>query len=417
MASTLAQIVDQHVEETAFLWLLRDAAVGAPHYTLDDLARLDERVEAHLDGLRETGGDGWTAIAAELQRHNEPGEVFAAAVLAFENGDPRRIAQMLEVGTTAPRLSRALISALGWLPAKTALSRLQPLLDSPNPAVCRVGIAAAAAHGQSAGSALDTALAHDDSRLRARALRAVGEVGSTKRMAALHANLSNPDPACRFWAAWSAALLAPADRDVTRALQATVLDVPPLRAPALDMLMRRVDVAAAGAWLANCATKPDVVRVAVSGFGALGDPAAVPRLIELMKHPPLARLAGEAFSTITGVHIAYDKLEGVKPEGFEAGPTENAADENVAPDPDEHLAWPDAEKVAAWWTKHQGKFAAGTRYPLGKPITKESLHDALRRGRQRHRAAAALELAIRDPGKPLFNVRARGAEQQRRLPM
>ena len=32
-------VVAQHTEEAAFLWLLRDAAVGAPHYLLWELAQ------------------------------------------------------------------------------------------------------------------------------------------------------------------------------------------------------------------------------------------------------------------------------------------------------------------------------------------------------------------------------------------
>lgn len=40
---------------------------------------------------------------------------------------------------------------------------------------------------------------------------------------------------------------------------------------------------------------------------------------------------------ITIVDIAYDDLEGEWPEGFEAGPTENSEDEDVAMDPDEDL--------------------------------------------------------------------------------
>jgi len=42
----IEDIVSQHAEEAAFLWLLRDNAVRAPHYNLKDLADLEERVEA-----------------------------------------------------------------------------------------------------------------------------------------------------------------------------------------------------------------------------------------------------------------------------------------------------------------------------------------------------------------------------------
>ena len=34
-------------KQLAFHWLLRDAAVCAPHYSLDDLAKLDNRLDAH----------------------------------------------------------------------------------------------------------------------------------------------------------------------------------------------------------------------------------------------------------------------------------------------------------------------------------------------------------------------------------
>jgi uncharacterized protein (TIGR02270 family) len=147
----------------------------------------------------------------------------------------------------------------------------------------------------------------------------------------------------------------------------------------------------------------------------LGDPAVVPKLIERMKQPELARLAGEAFSTITGVHISYDKLEGAPPAGFNAGPTEDPADANVEMDADEDLAWPDSALVANWWKANQARFTPGTRYLLGKPIEPVWLAEVLRTGRQRQRATAALELALRDPGAPLFEVRAPGRYQLRLL--
>ena len=52
------EIVSQHAEEAALLWLPRSNAVSAPHYSLKDLAKLDGRVEAHLDGLRVAGEAG-----------------------------------------------------------------------------------------------------------------------------------------------------------------------------------------------------------------------------------------------------------------------------------------------------------------------------------------------------------------------
>ena len=58
----IADVISQHAEEASFLWLLRDGAVRDPHYSLKDLAKLDGRVEAHLDGLRIAGEAGWEVM-------------------------------------------------------------------------------------------------------------------------------------------------------------------------------------------------------------------------------------------------------------------------------------------------------------------------------------------------------------------
>ena len=116
MSSTvISSIVSQHVEEAAFLWLLRSNAIHAPHYSLKDLAKLDGRVEAHLDGLRVAGEPGWELCKAALG-NEENGEIFAASVMAFESGIESRIQAVLDVVQKKPELSTGLISALGWIP-------------------------------------------------------------------------------------------------------------------------------------------------------------------------------------------------------------------------------------------------------------------------------------------------------------
>jgi uncharacterized protein (TIGR02270 family) len=134
-----------------------------------------------------------------------------------------------------------------------------------------------------------------------------------------------------------------------------------------------------------------------------------------METPELARVAGESFTTITGADIAYLDLDGERPEGFESGPTEDPADENVEMDPDENLPWPDPALIQKWWQSNRQRFQAGTRHLIGKPITNDWLKQVLRIGRQRQRAAAALELAMRQPGTPLFEVRAPGFRQKQML--
>jgi uncharacterized protein (TIGR02270 family) len=405
-------VIEQHAEEAAFHWLLRDAAVCAPHYSLDDLAKLDNRLDAHIDGLHIAGNAGWE-ICQEQFGWEEAGEVFVSTVLAFQSGHEARIQAVLEAGSASRELSRGLVSALGWLPYQQAETYIQQLLTVESSDLRRIGLAAYAVHRRDPGYPLTAALSGDDPWLRAQALRAVGRLGRVDLLPLLQNNLTVDNGPCRFPAAWSAALLG--DMGAIPPLQAIVSLDRLHREEAVKMALRRMDLTAAHAWRQALAHNPDTMRLAIIGAGVVGDPVSIPWLIEQMTIPELARVAGEAFTMITGVDIAYEDLEGEWPEGFEVGPTEDPEDENVAMDPDEDLPWPKPEAIHTWWKNHQGQCRLGTRYLLGKPMSPDWLRDVLRNGRQRQRAAAALELALQQPGQPLFEVRAPGFRQQRLL--
>jgi uncharacterized protein (TIGR02270 family) len=149
-----------------------------------------------------------------------------------------------------------------------------------------------------------------------------------------------------------------------------------------------------------------VIAAGAAGYGSL-----IPWLLAQMHRPGLARVAGEAFTAITGLDLTAHKLEDEPPDDFEAGPTEDPADADVAMDPDEHLPWPLVSGLHEWWREAQHDFRADTRYLSGQPISEEWLWQVVRSGRQRTRAAAALELALLAPDAPLFEVRARGERQ------
>src|SRR5690242_15028477 len=106
---TLQPIIELHAAEIAFLWCQRVHAITAPHLRLLQLAALDDRLEAHLDGLRIAGDFGWGLCRAALE-DGGPGDVFAAAVMAFESGKDDRVQEVLKFGGKSPKVSRGLIS-------------------------------------------------------------------------------------------------------------------------------------------------------------------------------------------------------------------------------------------------------------------------------------------------------------------
>jgi uncharacterized protein (TIGR02270 family) len=405
-------ILAQHAEEAAFHWILRDLAVGAPHYSLRRLNLLDTRLDAHLDGLRIAGEAGWELCREQLA-WKEAGEVFTGAVLALEAGDATRLAEVLAVASEDPELARGAISAFGWLEWARALPHVAALASSENALSRRIAVGAAAVHRVELPGGLRPFLEDADPIVRARADRAAGELGQRDHSSALRAALGDPDEGCRFWAAWSAALLG--EPRGTAELRSFAESGPTFATRAARVAARAMPQQDALAWQHALAADGRRARVAVQVAGAIGDPVLLPWLLEQMVEPALARVAGEAFTTITGVDLAYHDLEGEWPAGFQAGPTEDPADHDVTLDEDEDLPFPDPSLVADWWRRNERAFRFGTRYLLGKPIHEVSLQEALREGRQRQRAAAALERVLQQPGTPLFEVRARADRQIARL--
>lgn len=81
----LAHILRQHAEQAAFLWTVCDRARAFPEENpeLDEvrIARLLERLEAHLDGLRVAGPEGLAMAEARFADFPEPGEMFVIRML------------------------------------------------------------------------------------------------------------------------------------------------------------------------------------------------------------------------------------------------------------------------------------------------------------------------------------------------
>jgi uncharacterized protein (TIGR02270 family) len=408
------EVVARHADDAPFLWVLRDRAVAAPHYSLSDLAKLDERVEAHLDGLRVAGEHGWR-LAEKALNWKEPGEVFTAAVLALESRDRTRIDPVIGVAAPDESLARGLISAAGWTDFALVRPVLRSWLTSETAALRRTAVAAFAVHRQDPGPALVHRLYDDDPCVRARTLKAVAELGRVNLLPmALHLR-SDSDPLCRFRAAGAAVRLGDRSRETIASLQEIAVGSGPCQEHAVALAVRCLGSAEAVDWLRQLWRNPEHLRLAVTGAAALGDPALAGVIIEWIGIEQVARAAGEAFSAMTGADLKFLDLDCDPPPHRDEGDAERDTAEHAVLDVDRDLPFPDQEKIAAWWRNSAGRFVPGRRYLCGAPIEPGSLQGVLLHGKQRQRAAAALELGLLHPAEPLFEVRARGKLQERSL--
>jgi uncharacterized protein (TIGR02270 family) len=363
----LEHIVEQHAEEAAFLWLLRDAATEAPHYKRHHLARLDERVEAHIDGLRVAGEAGWRIAMAELKAHPEPGELFAAGVLALESGERARIDPLVALAAGAePEVRRGFVGAIAWCSPASLAATVRDWDRSSEAFERYLALCACSVHRADAGPGFAARIEDADPLVRARALRLAGELGKVELLDACLRHLVDPDAEAVFRAAWSGVLLG--DRGpALAALERLALAEGPRRWIALEVAVRAMGIERGTRFIRAMNGDPALRRAMVVAVGHLGDPAAVPWLIRQMEDPELARVAGEAFSMITGVDLANDDLDGPPLKGL-PGQQGRVAHDGLEPNPDPNLAWPDSSRVGSWWVSQVERFGTRRRHLMGHPI-------------------------------------------------
>jgi uncharacterized protein (TIGR02270 family) len=307
-------ILSQHAEEASMLWLLRNAAVEEPHYDLPDLLELDNRVEAHLDGLRIAGDAGWSLCEEQLGAE-EAGEVFAAGAMAFLSGEPGRLEKVLEVVAKDSRLMPPLVSALEWQEVEAAIRLASAHLASENPLLREAGLRALTALRRDPGSALTDLLGDDAPGVQAAALQAAGVFHRVDHLRETVEAMGSSDPEIRFPAAWATALLGDDARALALLREGAENGGPHSRAAAM-MVVRRQSHEQVLGWLNSLEKDPQQERLFLWVAGQLGDPVVVPRLFSRMMIPELARPAGEAFTFITGVDLAYADFEGGRSRGL-----------------------------------------------------------------------------------------------------
>jgi uncharacterized protein (TIGR02270 family) len=277
-----------------------------------------------------------------------------------------------------------------------------------------LGLAACAQHRVDPGVALSAAIEQPHAGLRIRALRAAGELGRIDLLPACLNHLQDNGPALALPAAWSAALLG--DRaNAVNTLRALALKPGPAQLEALALALFTADADAARRLVKQLAAQGAPLRSLIKAAGWSGDTQVVPWLFKYLEDDIHARLAGEAFSFITGVDLASLDLERKPPEAVPGGPNDDPNDDNVALDEDDSLPWPDLTKLSAWWNKNAGQFPAGTRLFAGAPPTMSHCLQVLREHTQRRRKAAAIYMSLLKPGTALFNVAAPARRQKRLL--
>jgi len=402
-------IVEQHTDDAGSLHHTRSLLLSSPAATLEDLAHFDERIEAHIDGLAVAGAAGWTSARRRLGDGDFQAE-FAACVLAIESRDPGRLEHCFAVAEAVPQTQAVMLAAFNWVSSRFLQGTVAALINHAAPIRRTMGLLVCGTRGVDPG--LGAAWFSDPSPIvRAASCRTAGEIGRLDLSDRCTAAMQDENVTCRFWGAWSTVILGDRNGKGLQVLlqQGATATAHRLGASALPLQAMSVD--AAHAVLQSLARDAGRMRSVIQGCGIVGNSAYVPWLIRHMADAKMARVAGEAFSLITGVNLGALGIDAQAPE--HVAPVEYAGSEST--DPDEGLPWPDARKVELWWAENGSRFPEGVRFFVGRPVTRSHCLSVLRSDRQPQRILAANYLCLLEPGTPLFDTSAPAWRQQRLL--
>ena len=406
------EALDEYIDDAAFAWMQRRDAKVAPNVSLQQLADLDERLAADLDGVRIAGAVAWSVLERALLDDSSEA-AFVAGVLALE-ADDERFTALVDRAAVKPDIAAGLLDAAAWVPAILAARRFATDHFDARPGWTLLQVAALASQRLDLPPLAGDALASLPGPAGRRLMRAAGELARRDLLPRLLELLDAKGRETRFQAAWSALLLG--DRDAALSAIGELACCPgPRQLRALQTAMLADDPPAGHDLLRHLDGSRDALRLRIIGTGYVGDPKYVPWLIEQMSNPATARIVGEAFVHITGADFNLDQLEAMPPDDFEDGPTDDPDDEDVELPEDIALPWPDVERIKAWWMEHRPEFTPGQKLFLGKPITPEHCVHVLKTGYQRQRVIAAHYRSLIQPGTVLFPTSAPAWRQKKLL--
>ncbi|HYH94982.1 TIGR02270 family protein [Hyalangium sp.] len=402
----LWDIYEQHLEEAAFLWGRWEQALVAPDHVLDEVAPMEERLHAHVDGLVLGGEPAAKRFLLPALESDDLEIVRAAAFTLLVDGTSGSAHAVLERIRAADDAALAAFQrALEVLQPAMFPAWLQLLPQDENPTLQALGLEVLGLHQCAPAAACQALLTHASPKLAATALRAAGRSRIELAPAMLERALASPSLEVRDAAIEAGGLRG--HRSTWAACRAAIQSrtlSSPLPLLLLAMGGDDRDLKELQELLVDETLRPDVLWA----LGFSGRVASADACLEFMSQKSVAPLAGEAFSAITGLRIEGSyAAPGKDPEAQEPVPlAQEDLEASPVPKPIDALPIPQADAISQWWQQARSQLEPQRRYLEGRPFSSQALLDALTFSSMRRRHALGLELAVRSRGAHQVPTRA-----------
>lgn len=336
-ATYIPDILEEHLEELAFLWRQRQAAVRDPDYTIREFAQLEERITAHLHSIIAIGGAA-LPLLEETLAGDDPDMVFASAYALLHTKNETATARVRDSFAHAQGdLLGALRDALSQAPLNPGVALYRELFHAgPAPVGAAAGtILAFHSALEPTVPQIQRLLLHEDAAVRQSGWHLVGYLGVPLDAKTYAAAMRDEDAAVRRSALYAGAWCGEAGvLLVCRKLAAQPAPESVDAFQLLAILGGPEDLQLVATLAHTAALGPARFSVA----GTYGHPGLMDLVLATLAdpNPATAAAAGAAFTKITGQNIDSEKKatlppeNGGEPDEFEA----EFLEEVTLPDPD-----------------------------------------------------------------------------------
>ncbi|HCR9749812.1 TPA: hypothetical protein OPR08_002016 [Citrobacter koseri] len=400
---TIKPLIQQHARDAVFYWQQINTGCFSPLITTEKHHHFHRQLNAHLDGLRAAGNDGWDAALKNYARWKTQGEAFICWLLALEKNNQPHIDALKKIAVGNVEQSvRGMTEAVAWLSnnqARLILThwRQEAILDEQ---MLEAWLRATGIAGIVPEEDLSPLLRHANPRIRAACCESVGKLRLHTYQKSIIDMLSESILHIREEAILALAWLSP-EIDIVDELHALLvyhLQHAPSRGLAALIIKRKLEYIACitGLCLHQRDPRLEVIlaalpeRLRLITLAYHGDPIQLPILYKAMENEDTVRLAFWATCFISGLDMTI-------PEHYDSTSRLTKIDEQQlsfrSDDKDIGLIWPDVPKVVS--NCHSLKLPMGPLI-LGKKISTTYCHELLNTENQAIRFAATWHFAKND---------------------
>ncbi len=353
--NVIKPLIQQHARDAVFYWQQINITCFSPLVTSQKRRHFHRQMNAHLDGLRAAGSEGWNAAFNNYLRWKSEGEAFVCWLLALGENNSLHIDALQKMALNNLESSlRGMTEAIIWLPKNQAITvltlwRQEALLDEHK---LEAWLRAAGLAGIVPDETLSPILAHINPRIRSACCELVGKLRLDSYQTDIIALLSDDIASVREKATLALAWLTPQIDivDEMYSLMSFHLQHAPSRGLEALIVKRKLEYMARITGLclnqgdhrleAILAELPERLGIIMMAYH--GNPIHLPLLYKAMDNENTARLAFWAIGFISG-------LDMTQPENYRSEPE---ITENEEPplsfrsdDVDTGLIWPNVATV------------------------------------------------------------------------